>query len=97
MGGEGPVYWEEQQRRRKVYLNEVEKNRHKIAKRIVKKVATEIINIIIRPGPKPEERECTTVAQEIRDYNRVLVDKVVSLIPYEITAKIEFTEQDEEE
>lgn len=97
MGGESKAYWEEQRRKRKEYQDEREKNRHKIAEKIVDKVSAEIINVIIRPGPKPEERECTTVAQEIRDYNSVITEKVVSLIPYEITANAEFIEQFEEE
>ena len=38
-----------------------------LANKIVLAVIDKISNDIIRPGPKPEERECYVMAQELRD------------------------------
>ena len=38
----------------------------KWATSVAEKVIAEINNVVIRPGPKPEERECTNVAAELR-------------------------------
>lgn len=48
------------------------KRRRDRAEKAVSVVVEEIISSIVRPGPKQEERECTTVAQEIRDSAPVL-------------------------
>lgn len=40
--------------------------RKKIAAKIVMAVVDQVVNQIIRPGPKPEERECYEMAGELR-------------------------------
>lgn len=47
---------------------------------IAAKVLTLIVNDVIRPGPKPEERQCTDVANEIT----LVEPQVVSAIYEEI-------------
>ena len=40
--------------------------RHQLAAKIVMAVVDRIVGDIIRPGPKPEERECYVMAGELR-------------------------------
>lgn len=40
--------------------------RRKIAAKIVMAITDKIVNEIVRPGPKPEERECYEMAGEMR-------------------------------
>lgn len=42
-----------------------EKEERASARALADKIIAEINNKIIRPGPKPEERECTVVASEL--------------------------------
>lgn len=44
----------------------IEDARKKIAAKIVMAAIDKIVNEIIRPGPKPEERECYEMAGELR-------------------------------
>lgn len=45
---------------------EVARKRRELAAKIVMAVTDQIVNQIIRPGPKPEERECYEMAGELR-------------------------------
>ena len=81
MGGESKEYWAEMRQQANIEKAQRNDRRKKVADKVAKKLETEIINIIIRPGPTPEERECTTVAQEIKDYHGILVSKILHLIP----------------
>lgn len=40
--------------------------RQELAAKIAMAVVDRIVNEIIRPGPKPEERECYVMAEELR-------------------------------
>lgn len=44
----------------------IEDERRKLAAKIVMATVDQIVNQIIRPGPKPEERECYEMAGELR-------------------------------
>lgn len=59
----GNTAFEIEQRRNARLKREVEDS--KAANDLAARIIAEINNTIIRPGPKPEERECTTVAQEL--------------------------------
>ena len=50
-------------------LEEVQGNarRMRLADKIVMAIVDRISTAIIRPGPKPEERECYVMAQELRN------------------------------
>jgi hypothetical protein len=56
---------------------------------VANKIATALIDRInaeiIRPGPKPEERECYVVAQELRDLTPQLAQLVVQILKEEET------------
>jgi hypothetical protein len=56
--------------------------RRRFAAKIVMAVTDQIVNQIIRPGPKPEERECYEMAGELRqlapDLER-LVAKIIKV------------------
>lgn len=54
------------QQRRDQEEARVEDERKKLAAKIVMAVVDKIVNEIVRPGPKPEERECYEVAGELR-------------------------------
>ena len=51
-----------------------------LADKIVMVLVDEIANAIVRPGPKPEERECYVMAQELRDHGPTLRDLVVKVL-----------------
>ena len=40
--------------------------RRKLAAKVVMVIVDRIVNEIVRPGPKPEERECYVMAGELR-------------------------------
>lgn len=45
---------------------EIEANRMELAAKIVMAAIDKIVNEVVRPGPKPEERECYEMAGEMR-------------------------------
>ena len=51
-----------------------------LADKIVMAVVDEIALSIVRPGPKPEERECYVMAQELRDHSSPLKDLVAAIL-----------------
>jgi hypothetical protein len=51
-----------------------------LANKIVQAVVDRISADIIRPGPKPEERECYVMAQELRDHTEHLVELVKAIL-----------------
>lgn len=57
--------------------------RMELADKIVMAVVDRIAADIIRPGPKPEERECYVMAQELRDHTEHLRDLVVAILKIE--------------
>lgn len=61
-----------QQRRLHAAEAAVEAKRMALANKIVMVVVDRIAADIIRPGPKPEERECYVMAQELRDHTEHL-------------------------
>jgi hypothetical protein len=56
------------------------KARKKLADRIVNVCIDTTVNQIIRPGPKPEERECYEVANELRAIKDQMVDLVAEIL-----------------
>lgn len=50
----------------------VNTERMALADKIVMAITDKIANDIIRPGPKPEERECYIMAKELRDSSKEL-------------------------
>lgn len=54
--------------------------RKKLADRIVNVCIDATVNQIIRPGPKPEERECYEMANELRDMKAAMVDLVAEVL-----------------
>lgn len=64
MGGTGYISQQEIDRRKEL-AKAIELEDMKRATRLAKKVIGHLNKIVIRPGPKPEERECTKVASEL--------------------------------
>lgn len=56
------------------------KKRMALADKITMALVDEIANAIIRPGPKPEERECYVMAQELRDHTLPLSQLVAAIL-----------------
>src|SRR5216684_4488872 len=54
--------------------------RRELASKIVTATTDKIVNEIIRPGPKPEERECYEMAGETRALNPELEELVKQII-----------------
>ena len=54
-----------------------------VADKIVMAVTDRICRDLIRPGPKPEERECYVMAQELRDMRNELVALVNAVLDVE--------------
>lgn len=54
-----------------------------LADKIVMAVVDRIAADIIRPGPKPEERECYVMAQELRDHTEHLRELVSAVLKIE--------------
>ena len=57
--------------------------RRKLANKIVMMVVDQVVNEIIRPGPKPEERECYEVAAELRAITPKLEELAKKIIDVE--------------
>ncbi len=64
----------------------LERNNERLAqvKRFAMKLSTivvdNIITDIVRPGPKPEERECYDVANEIREHQSKVIEEIMKAI-----------------
>ncbi len=54
--------------------------RKKLADRIVNVCIDQTVNMIIRPGPKPEERECYEMANELRAIKEQMVATVAEVL-----------------
>lgn len=54
--------------------------RKELAGKIVMIVVDRIVAEIIRPGPKPEERECYVMAGELREITKELTDIAKQII-----------------
>jgi hypothetical protein len=54
--------------------------RRKLADRIVNVCIDATVNQIIRPGPKPEERECYEMANELRATKDQMIDMVAEVL-----------------
>jgi hypothetical protein len=52
---------------RQSYEARIANDRKKLAAKIIMAVVDKIVLEIVRPGPKPEERECYEMAGELRD------------------------------
>ena len=59
------------------------KQRMVLADKIVMAVVDRVAADIIRPGPKPEERECYVMAQELRDHTKHLSELVAAILKIE--------------
>lgn len=67
-------------RRQQEREDEEDARRKRFAKKIVTVLVDRINNEVVRPGPKPEERECYDVANELRDMTPELVELVSAVI-----------------
>jgi hypothetical protein len=56
------------------------KARKKLADRIVNVCIDATVNQIIRPGPKPEERECYEMANELRAMKDQMIELVAEVL-----------------
>ena len=56
------------------------KARNKLAGKIVSVCIDATVNEIIRPGPKPEERECYEMADELRAIKDQMIDLVSEVL-----------------
>jgi hypothetical protein len=56
------------------------KARKKLADRIVNVCIDMTVNQIIRPGPKPEERECYEMANELRAIKDQMVELITEIL-----------------
>lgn len=54
--------------------------RQELAAKIAIAVVDRIVNEIIRPGPKPEERECYVMAEELRAIKPAIEDLARQII-----------------
>ncbi len=61
----------------------VTSERMELAAKIILAVVDKISNDIIRPGPKPEERECYIMAQELRNHSSELQELVSNILEVE--------------
>lgn len=57
-----------------------ERRRLDLADKIVMVIIDKIVNNLIRPGPKPEERECYEMARELRDMRPEIKDLVAQVL-----------------
>lgn len=62
---------------------EKERRRLDLADKIVMVIIDKIVSDLIRPGPKPEERECYEMAQELRDMGPDIKDLVAQVLKIE--------------
>ena len=51
-----------------------------LADKITMVIVDEVAGAIIRPGPKPEERECYVMAQELRDHAQRIKELVAAVL-----------------
>jgi hypothetical protein len=51
-----------------------------LADKITMVIVDEVAGAIIRPGPKPEERECYVMAQELRDHAARIKELVAAVL-----------------
>jgi hypothetical protein len=71
------AYWRQQAEEASAKL---QAQRMALADKIVMVLVDEVANAIVRPGPKPEERECYVMAQELRDHSPRLRELVVAVL-----------------
>ncbi len=62
---------------------EIVASRMALADKIVMAIIDKIAADIIRPGPKPEERECYVMAKELRDTSPALAILVADILKIE--------------
>lgn len=84
MGGYTRTYTKEEIEENKKRIAEEKTVRKSEIERMAMKLATiavdNIVADIIRPGPKPEERECYDVANEIRDHKEKIISEMAKAI-----------------
>lgn len=51
-----------------------------VAERVAMVVIDQINNVIVRPGPVAEERECYQMAQEVRDHGEKLTQLIFDVL-----------------
>ena len=87
MGSSNPTYDRNLARVQAKYEKEeairISAVRMALANKIVMAVIDKIASDIIRPGPKPEERECYVMAQELRDTTTELTKLVSAILKVE--------------
>ncbi len=75
-------YEREQRSRRATEAIAKKAGRMKLADKIVMMMVDRINQVVVRPGPDPEERECYDMAKEIRDISpdlTALVEKILKV------------------
>jgi hypothetical protein len=77
------AYTQSYKERVKAQQDAVVAQRMALADKIVMAVVDCIAGDIIRPGPKPEERECYVMAQELREHSAPLKDLVAAILKIE--------------
>lgn len=70
---------------RKEITERMDAKRLAVADKIIMALTDMICSDLIRPGPKPEERECYVMAQELRDMRNELADLVKKIIDVEMS------------
>lgn len=90
MGGNYRERTKEEIEEHNKFIAEQKRLRLEDTKRFAMKLATiaidNIITDIVRPGPKPEERECYDVANEIRQHQEFIINEMVKAIQVEATS-----------
>jgi hypothetical protein len=74
------IYKREQAALKSLETKERNRDRKKLADRIVNVCIDTTVNEIIRPGPKPEERECYEMANELRALKEQMVTLVTEVL-----------------
>lgn len=86
MGTEGYTSYQhrvalQEERTREAERKKLRNNaRQELAAKIAIAVVDRIVNEIIRPGPKPEERECYVMAEELRAIKPAIEDLARQII-----------------
>lgn len=76
--------YEREQRSRRATEAAAERTaRMKLADKIVMAMVDRINQVVVRPGPDPEERECYDMAKEIRDISPDLAELVGKILKIE--------------
>lgn len=75
MGGYDIVSDAERERRARKQ-REMELKAHENAVALATQIVNHLNSVVIRPGPKPEERECTKVASELEAEIPVLAEMI---------------------